>query len=221
MAQSFRDIDHLSSFAQSLDYIAKNMVHQITALERGIDGTHIFDDQVITRTIESYSQAITYCTQHGGQLNHWLSKDIDQDQRTEVVRLVEVNQRIGAGAERIIDLCNQIKQDTDRSTPPSPPISIDEMLGGLKLSAMAAPVQRFDAALAIHQFVESVLATGGRDEEIINHPGMMNFAMQYLGIKGSGQPGEMEKLMQTFSGLHRFSKVFENMMGLMKKFKGE
>jgi len=36
---------------------------------------------------------------------------------------------------------------------------------------------------------------------------------------GSGQPGEMEKLLQTFSGFHRFVQVFETMMGLMKKFK--
>lgn len=84
---------------------------------------------------------------------------------------------------------------------------------------MAAPVQRFEAALAIHQYVESILAKGGRDEEIINHPEMMNFAMQFLGIKGSGQPGEIEKLMQTFSGFHRFVQVFENIIGLMKKFR--
>jgi hypothetical protein len=145
---------------------------------------------------------------------------------------------VSAGAERILDLCNQIKKGTiDRimekddlelgfetltgqlKTPPSP--SINELMGGFKLSTMAAPVQRFEAALAIHQFVESILTAGGRDEEIINHPEMMNFAMQLLGIKGSGQPGEMEKLMQTFSGFHRFTQVFENMMGLMKKLKGE
>jgi hypothetical protein len=237
MPQNFRDIDQLPSLSHALDYMAKNMVHQITALERGLDAPHIFDDQVITRTIESYSQAITYCTQHREQFNHWLSKDLNQDQRTEVERLIEVNQRVCAGAERILDLCSQIKKGTIDSimgkddfdlgfetvtgqlkTPPSP--SIDELMGGFKLSAMAAPVQRFEAALAIHQYVESILAKGGRDEEIINHPEMMNFAMQFLGIKGSGQPGEMEKLLQTFSGFHRFATVFENMMRLMKKLKG-
>lgn len=236
MHQNFRDIDQLPSLSHALDYMAKNMMHQITALERGLDAPHIFDDQVITRTMESFSQAITYCTQHSEQLNSWLAKDLTLDQRTEVERLVEVNQRVSAGAERILGLCNQIKKGTidrimekddfdlgfetltgQRKPPLSP--SIDELIGGFKLSTMAVPVQRFEAALAIHQFVETILAAGGRDEEIINHPEMMNFAMQYLGIKGSGQPGEMEKLMQTFSGFHRFTQVFENMMNLMKKLK--
>jgi hypothetical protein len=49
---------------------------------------------------------------------------------------------------------------------------------------------------------------------------MMDFAVRYLGIANSAQPGEIDKLMQMFSGFHRFAKVFENMMELMKKFKG-
>jgi len=227
MPQNFRDIDQLPSLSRALDYMAKNMVNQIVVLERGIDEPHIFDDQIITQTIKSYSQAIEYCTQHGGQLNYWLTQDLNPDQRSEVERLVEVNQRVCAGAERILDLCNQIKQCTiDQIIEKDDFLgfgqkSIDEITGGLKLASMAAPVQRFEAALAIHQYVESILAAGGKEEEIINNPEMTNVSMQYMGIKGSAQPGEMEKLTQMFSGFHRFATVFENMMRLMKKFKGE
>ena len=238
MPQNFRDIDWLPTLAHTLEYMAKNSGNQIKALERGLDEPHMFDDQIITHTIQAYTKSIEYCSQHGEQLNYWLTKDLNPDQRSEVERLVEVNQRVCAATERILDFCSQIKQGTiDRlmekddfdlgfealtgQRKPPLPNSLDELIGSLKMPSMAAPVQRFESALEIHQFVESVLATGGGDDEIINSPKMMNFAMLFMGIKGSVQPGEMDKLAQMFSGFHRFSKLFENIMGLMKKFKGE
>lgn len=238
MPKNFRDINWLPTLAHTIDYMAKNSMNQIAALERGLNEPHIFDDQIITQAIQSYSKAIEHCTQHGEQLNYWLTKDLNSDQHSEVKRLVEVNQRVCARAERIIDLCNQIKQGTidrimgkddfdlgletftgQRKLPFSH--SIDELIGSIKIPSMAAPVQRFESALVIHQLVETILAAGGGDDEIINNPEIVNFTMLYLGIINSAQPLEMDRLTQIFSGFHRFATVFENMMGLMKKFKEE
>ena len=73
---------------------------------------------------------------------------------------------------------------------------------------------------AVHQFVESVLVKGGSDEDIINHAEMMPFAIQFLSIKNSAQPGEMEKLAGMFPGFNRFSKIVENLVGLLQNLEG-
>jgi len=235
MTRNFRDIEWLPDLANTIDYMAKNSVNQIAVLERGMGEPHVFDDRIITQTIRSYTKAIEYCTQYGEQLNWWLSKDLDLNQRSEVKRLVEANQRVIALNERILDLCNQIKQGTiDRimekddadlafevltgQGKSSFSNSIHKLMDGLEMPSMSAPVQRFESAMAIHQFVESILRAGGGDDEIINDPEMIKFAMQYIGILNSAQPVEMDKLKQMFSGFDRFAVVFETLMSLMKNF---
>ena len=222
----FRDISWLPTIGQALDSMAENSANQIRALERGLDEPYIFDDQVIDRTIRSYGEAIDHCTLYSEQLNRWLALDLEPDQRQEVERLIEVNQRVRAGNERIIDLCNRIKRGTiDRIMEQDDlELGIAALTGkyktpNLKLPPMAAPVERFEAALAIHELVESVLAAGGGDDHIINHPQMTNFAMQLMSIRISAQPGEMDSLTQMFSGFRRFAMVLENMIELFQRFK--
>ena len=218
--------------------MAKNSGNQIRALGSGLDQPHMFDDRIIDRTMQAYEKALEHCSLISEQLNRWLTTDLHSDQRAEVERLIEVNQQIRAGNERVLDLCSQIKQGTiDRimemddcelgiaalTGKRKPPFStsLDEQLNSLQKLSMPVPVQRFEAALAIHQFVESILAEGGGDEEIINNPGMMEFAIKFIGVKNSAQPGEMDKMTQMFSGFHRFSKVIELMMGLLRKIEEE
>ena len=227
----FRDISWLPKIAHALDSMEKNNGNQIRALEKGVNEPHILDDRVINKTIQAYEEAFKHCGLFGEQLNMWLALDLDPDRREEVERLIEVNQKVRAGNERILDLCEQIKQGTiDRimetddfelsfealtgnRKPPFP--TINEQMESLDKLSMPAPVQRFDAALAIHQFVESVLSDGGGDEDIINHGEMMTFALQFLSIKNSAQTEEMEKLVNIFSGFNRFAKIIENLLGLL------
>ncbi len=234
MTQNFQDISWLSTIAHQMDFMAKNNQNQISALKRGIVEPHIFDDRIINRTIQAYSQAREHCIRHGEQLNCWLAQSLNPDQRSEVERLVELNQRILAGNEHILDLCSKIKQGTiDRIMEKNdfelgfesltgkrkPPNSLmNERLAAVKAISMPVPVQRFEASLAIHQFVESILAEGGGDSEIINNPKMIEFATQFWGIANSAQPAELDGLKQMFSGFQRFAQVIKNMMDLMQQF---
>jgi hypothetical protein len=231
-SQIFRDISWLPQVAHALDSMAQNSGNQIRALESGLDQPHMFDDWIIDRTIQAYEKALDHCSLMSEQLNRWLTTDLRSDQRSEVERLIEVNQQIRAGNERVLDLCSQIKQGTiDRimemddcelgiaalAGKRKPPFStsLDEQLNSLQKLSMPAPVQKFEAVLAIHQFVESILTKGGGDQEIINHPEMMEFAIKFIGVKNSAQAGELDHLMGMFAGFHRFSKIFEMLMGLL------
>lgn len=233
-SQILRDISWLPQVALALDSMAKNSGNQIRALENGLDTPPVFDDRIIDRTIQAYEVALKHCSLFSEQLNYWLSQNIDPDQRSEVERLVEVNQRVCAGTERILDLCSQIKEGTiDRvmakddfelgfealTGKRKPPFStsLDAQLNSLKKLSMPAPVQRFEAALAIHHFVESILTKGGDDEDIMNNPEMMEFAIKLIGIKNSAQPGELAHLVGIFSGFHRFANLIEMMIGLLEK----
>ena len=233
-SQIFRDISWLPQVAHALDSMAKNSGNQIRALERGLDQPHIFDDRIIDRTIHAYEDALEHCSLFSKQLHRWLAMDLDSHQRVEVERLIDVNQKIRAGNERVLDICSQIKKRTiDRimemddvelglaaltgkhKSPFSG--SIEEQMNSLKKLSMPAPVQRFEAALAIHHFVESVLAGGGGDEDIINHPEMMEVAIQFISVKNSAQPEELDNLVSMFSGFHRFATIIEMMIGLLEK----
>jgi len=219
---NFRDISWLTTIADALDSMSKNSTNQIRALERGLDDPYLFDDQVINHTIRVYGESIEHCIRYSEQLSRWLSLDLDMDKRAEVERLVEVNQRVRAGNERVVDLCSRIKRGAiDRIMEEDDfELGVAALTGKLKIPfpSMSAPVERFETALAIHEFVESILATGGGDDDIVNHPKMIEYAMQLRGIMSSAKPGEMDGLAQMFSEFHRFAKLLENMIDLLKKF---
>ena len=90
--------------------MAKATSNQVRALETGLDSPHVFDDQVINHSARVHRQVIEHCIRNRKQLARWLSQELDTGQRSEVERLIEVNERVLAGNERVLDLCNQIKR---------------------------------------------------------------------------------------------------------------
>jgi len=76
-----------------------------------------------------------------------------------------------------------------------------------KVPPMQDPWQRFETALKIHEFVRSVRASGGGDQDIKDHPEMMDFMMQFRAIKDEAQPGEIDTLADRFSGFDYFARM--------------
>ncbi len=220
--QIFRDITWLPALAEALDSYAENCKNQIAAFERGVDQQLSFDEPVIDQTMEAYGKALETYSFHNDQLNLWLGMNLSQKQRAEVERLIEVNEIVRARNERILDLCYQIKNGTINQVTEKDDFqfALDAFSGKIKLPSTGSMDDRFETAKEIHEFVESILHTGGDDSNIINHPEMMHYAMKLQGIICSSQPGEMDSLTQIFPGFNRFAKVLENMLELFKQFKG-
>ena len=209
-----------------LDAMAKATANQIRALEGGLDSPHVFDDQVINHTIGVHRKAIDHCIRNRKQLDRWLSQELDPGQRREVERLIEVNERVLAGNERVLDRCRQIKRGaSDRIMEEDDfDLAVGALTGKYGMPEfdsppMAAPLERFEAALAIHEFVESVLAEGGGDDDIVNHPEMTNYARLLMGIRVSALAEEIDSLVKMFSGFGYFAKLIENMIEMLQEFK--
>lgn len=49
------------------------------------------DDNVLDITIQLYREGLEQYPLNNLQINHWVKQDLNQDQRAEVERLVEVN----------------------------------------------------------------------------------------------------------------------------------
>jgi len=220
--QIFRDITWLPALAEALASYAENCKNQITAFERGMDQQFSFDEHVVDHTIEAYGKVLETYYFHNDQFNLWLSMNLSQKQRSEVKRLIEVNETVRARNERILDLCYQIKNGTINQATKKDDFqfALDAFSGKIKLPSTGSMDDRFETAKEIHEFVESIFNAGGDDSNIINHPKMMHYAMKLQGIICSSQPGEMDSLTQIFSGFNRFAKILENMLELFRQFKG-
>lgn len=226
-ASTFRGISWLPTLAEELDTMAKATANQLRALEAGLDSPHIFDDQVINHSSRVHRKAIDHCVRNREQLDRWLSQELDPGQRREVERLIEVNERVLAGNERVLDLCSQIKRGTiDRIMEEDDfDLAVGALTGKYKMPEfdsppMATPLERVEAAQGVHEFVESVLAGGGGDDDIVNHPEMTNYARLLMGIRMSAQPEEIDSLVKMFSGFGYFAKLLENMIEMLQQFKG-
>jgi hypothetical protein len=224
---TFRGIGWLPTLAAELDTMAQATANQVRALEAGLDSPHVFDDQVINHSIQVHRKAIDRCTWNRKQLDRWLSQDLDPGRRLEVERLVEVNDRVLAGNERVLDLCSQIKQGTINRIMEEDDfdLAVGALTGKYKMPEfdpppMATSLERVEAAQAIHEFVESVLAEGGGDDDIVNHPEMTNYARLLMGIRVSAQPEEIDSLVKMFSGFGYFAKLLENMIEMLQEFRG-
>ncbi|MDR3715939.1 MAG: hypothetical protein P4L51_24265 [Puia sp.] len=217
----FRDIKWLPKFAQALDSYAENSRNQITALEMGMYQPYDLDDNVLDITIQLYREGLEQYPLNNSQINHWLKQDLNQDQRAEVERLVEVNEIVRARNERILDLCNQVKHGTiDRVMEDDDyEIALDAFAGKIRLELSGSMDERFETAKEIHEFIEAILAGGGDDSDIVNHPEMMNYALKLQGLICSAEPGEFDGLAQMLHGFGRFAKILENMLELFKQFK--
>ena len=183
---------------EALDGMEQDTADQIRNFEEGLTKPHVLDDHLMNRAIRLMKERMEFYFLYAEQLSQWSSLDLDPDRRREVERLIEVNQRVRAGSERAIELCERIKEGTiDRimekddfdlgveaflgKRNDSPEINTFEM-AGLKIRSLPAPLQRFEAALAIHEFVESIQAAGGGEEDIANDPDMLDFMIQFRGI---------------------------------------
>ncbi|MGC8494723.1 MAG: hypothetical protein ACP5SH_23610 [Syntrophobacteraceae bacterium] len=220
------DIGWLPGIAEQLDSIAKATANQIRALEEGRDAQQVFDDQIINHTIRVHEEAIDRCAPYRKQFERWLSQDLDPDQRREVERLAELNERVIAGNRRLLDLCGEIKRGTIDTIMEKNrfDLVIAALTGKYKMPEvgsppMGAPLERFEAALAIHDFVESVLAEEGDDDDIVNHPEMRNYALLLMRIKVSAQSDEIDSLVKMFSGFGYFANLIENMIEMLQEFK--
>ena len=235
-APIFRDITWLPQVREALDGMDEDTADQIRNFEEGLTKPHVLDDYLMNRAIRLMKERAEFYFPYAEQLSQWLSLDLDPDRRREVERLIEVNQRVRAGSERAIELCERITEGTiDRIMEKDdfelgveaflgkrndfPEINTFEM-AGLKIPSLPAPLQRFEAALAIHEFVESIQAAGGSEEDIAAHPDMMDFMMQFRGIMDKAQPGEMDSLTQMFSGFHRFAELLENLAQIHRRSEG-
>ena len=220
--QIFREISWLPKLAQALDTYAENSKNQISALEKGLDQQFLLDEYVLERTIEAYGKALESYSLYNEQLNQWMSLNLSQDQLGEVQRLIDVNEIVRARNERIIDLCNQIKHGpTNRIMEEDDvQVALDAFAGKIKFQNPGSIDDRFDMAMEIDKFVDPILAGGGGDEDIVNHPEMAHRAMQFQSIIGCAQLGEMDSLAQTFPGFLRFANLLENMLELFQQFKG-
>ena len=223
---TFRGIGWLPTLAEELDAMAKATANQARALEGGLDSPHIFDDQVINHSARVHQKAIDHFIRNREQLDRWLSQELDPGQRREVERLIEVNERVLAGNERVLDLCSQIKRGTiDRIMEEDDfDLAVGALTGKYGMPEfdsppMAAPLERFEAAQAIHEFVESVLAGGGGDDDIVNHPEMRNYALLLMKIRVSALAEEIDSLVKMFSGFGYFAKLLENMIEMLQEFK--
>ena len=220
--QIFREISWLPKLAQALDTYAENSKNQISALEKGLDQQFLLDEYVLERTIEAYGKALESYSLYNEQLNQWMSLNLSQDQLGEVQRLIDVNEIVRARNERIIDLCNQIKHGpTNRIMEEDDvQVALDAFAGKIKFQNPGSIDDRFDMAMEIDKFVDPILAGGGGDEDIVNHPERAHRAMQFQSIIGCAQLGEMDSLAQTFPGFLRFANLLENMLELFQQFKG-
>lgn len=221
-----QDISWLPTIAEQLDSIAKATANQIRTLEEGREAQQVFDDQIINHTIRVHEKAIDRCNPYREQFDRWLSQELDPGQRREVERLIEVNERVLAGNERVLDRCRQIKRGTiDRTMEEDDfDLAVGALTGKYGMPEfdsppMAAPLERFEAALAIHQFVESVLAEGDGDDDIVNHPEMTNYARLLMGIRVSALAEEIDSLVKMFSGFGYFAKLLEKMIEMLQEFK--
>ena len=209
-----QDISWLPGISEQLDSIAKATANQIRTLEEGRDAQQVFDDQIINHTIRVHEKAIDRCAPYRKQFDRWLSEDLGPDQRREVERLAELNERVLAGNRRLLDLCGEIKRGTidtimekNRFDLVIAALTGKDKMPELESPPMGAPLERFEAALAIHEFVESVLAEEGDDDDIVNHPEMRNYALLLMRIRVSAQSGEIDSLVKMFSGFGYFAKL--------------
>jgi len=178
------------------------------------------DDNVLDITIQLYREGLEQYPLNNLQINHWVKQDLNQDQRAEVERLVEVNEIVRARNERILDLCNQVKHGPiDRAMEDDDyEIALDAFVEKIRLESFGSMDERFETAKEINKFIEAILA-GGDDSDIVNHSEMMNYAMKLQGLICSAEPGELEGLAQMLPGFDRFTKILENMLELFKQFK--
>lgn len=226
--QIFRPISWLPMIAEALDGMAADLIEEIATYEEALSKPHLLDDGVMNRAIRAMKETVENSSLYANQLVRWLSLDLAPDLRCEVERLVEVNERIRAGTERAIHLCEKIKEGTiDRilekddfelgfevltgKRPWPSPNPVDNVIAGLQPSWLPTPLERFEAALEIHGFVESILAAGGGEEQILAHPDMLSFMMRFRGIMDGAESWELEELTQRLSGFRYLARMLDNL----------
>ena len=111
-APIFRDITWLPQIREALDGMEQDTADQIRNFEEGLRKPHVLDDHLMNRAIRLMKERMEFYFLYAEQLSQWSSLDLDPDQRREVERLIEVNQRVRAGSERAIELCERIKEGT-------------------------------------------------------------------------------------------------------------
>jgi hypothetical protein len=217
----FRDITWLPELIELMETSAKNARNQIGALEMSIGGNTLLDEQILDHTIDMYGQLLELSFHRDAQLDKWLGLNLSKHQRSEVERLIDLNQVIQARVERILDLCDEIKhsglerdfEGSDFQT------AIDAFMGNIVFQGSLSDEECLEIVKKISRFVEEIVAAGGGNDDIVNHPDMMACAMNLQKIVATAKPSELEALDLMYPGFAHFRLLFQSMTELMMRFK--
>jgi hypothetical protein len=168
-----------------------------------------------------YRQALELTVNHDAQLDRWLGLNLSHHQLFEIKRLIELNQVVRARVERILDLCDDIKKnDLDRDFMGDDYQSaIDAFMDNPAFQESLSDEEVLRIVEEINEFVGKMLSASGGDDDIINHPQMMDCAMKFQRVIARAKPGETDALVQMYPGFGHFGNLFQTMIDLMMQFK--